>query len=551
MKKYTTSILIPARNEEWLARTIQDILENKNEETEIIIGLDGQWSPTGIEDHKDIVIVYYNNSLGQRQITNQLCKLSNARYIIKCDAHVAFDKDFDRKMMDAFAKTGDNVVMVPIMKNLHVFNWLCPDGHTRYQSPSGPCQHELEPGVQCGKETTKDVVWIAKQSPQSKSYSFDSEPHFQYYNDYCKRDKFKKDLEETGLTESMSLQGSFFMMTREKYWELNIGNEDFGSWGSQAIQIACSFWLSGGKVIINNNTWYSHMFRTQGGDFGFPYPQSGNQVNHAKKHAKKIFFEERWPQAIRPVSWLVERFWPVTYWKDEDLVALKEMESKVWPTKGIIYYTDNKLNLKIAHSVQKQLKKISEEKNIPIVSASLKPMPHFGKNIHLPLERGVLTMFKQILVALEASDADIIYFAEHDVLYHHSHFDFVPSKKDQFYYNTNWWKVRLSDKKVVGWSANQVSGLVAYREHLIAFYRNRVKELEENGVDKSYEPGRRDQSLYKTWKSEYPNIDIRHENNLTHGKWSKDDFKDKSTCIDWKETTIDKIESWEGLDKLF
>jgi hypothetical protein len=137
------------------------------------------------------------------------------------------------------------------------------------------------------------------------------------------------------------------------------------------------------------------------------------------------------------------------------------------------------------------------------------------------------------------------------VLYSPSHFDFVPLLNDQFYYNTNWWKVRLSDKKVVGWSANQVSGLVAYREHLLAFYRNRVKELEENGVDKSYEPGRRDKSLYKTWESEFPNIDIRHESNLTRGKWSKDDFKDKSTCIDWKETTIDKIEGWEGLDKLF
>ena len=52
------------------------------------------------------------------------------------------------------------------------------------------------------------VVWIAKTSPQSKSYCFDPEPHFQYFGEYCKTPEFKKDLEETNLTETMSLQWS-------------------------------------------------------------------------------------------------------------------------------------------------------------------------------------------------------------------------------------------------------------------------------------------------------------------------------------------------------
>lgn len=542
-KQYSISILIPSRNEEWLERTIQDILENKNDETEIIVGLDGQWSPTGVPDHKDVTVVYYPDSIGQRAMTDQLCELSDAKYIIKTDAHCAFDKDFDIKMLEAFEKSGDNVVMAPIMRNLHVFDLVCENGHRRYQGPSDPCK-------ECGKEVHKELVWNPKKSPQSKSYSFDFSPHFQYFSEYTKREKFKKDLEETGLTESMSLQGSFFMMTRENYYKLDIDSKEWPSWGSQGVQLACSFWLSGGKVLINHNTWYAHLFRTQK-DFGFPYAQSGKKVQQAKQYAKKLFFEERWDKAIRPVSWLVERFWPVTYWKDEDLKALKEMEKKSWPTRGAIYYTDNQLKVSIAHKVQKNIKKLCAERNIDLVSTSLKPMDNMGRNIHLPLQRGVLTMFKQILAALEASTADIIYFLEHDVMYHPSHFDFVPIKKDQFYYNTNWFKVRLSDGRAVGWAANQVSGLCAYREHLLDFYRKRVKELEENGIDRSYEPGRRDKKLYKTWKSEFPNIDIRHENNLTNGKWSINDFKDKSTCIEWKETTIDKIDGWEGLEKMF
>ena len=324
MKKYDLSILIPARNEMFLAKTVEDILSNIEGKTEIIIGLDGEWADPPIVDDPRVTLVYYPESVGQRGITNQLCKLSNAKYIIKTDAHCAFDKGFDVKMM---SKMKPNYTMAPIMRNLHAFNWKCPDGHTRYQGPSGPCKHIDETSKEeCGKETERDVVWIAKTSPQSKSYCFDSEPHFQYFGDWNKRPEGKPD--KNNLTESMSLQGSFFMVTRDKYWELNLSDETFGSWGSQGIEVACKTWLTGGKVMINHDTWYAHMFRTQGGDFGFPYNQSGRQVQNAKKHAKELFFNQKWKGGFYQLSWLVKRFWPIKGWTDEDLASLIESEKQ-------------------------------------------------------------------------------------------------------------------------------------------------------------------------------------------------------------------------------
>ena len=109
MKNYKLSILIPARREMFLARTIQDLIENKTDDTEIIIGLDGEFSDPPIIDHPDVKIFYVPESIGQRGMTNQLCKLSNAKYVAKTDAHCAFDKHFDKKMFDAFEKTGDNI----------------------------------------------------------------------------------------------------------------------------------------------------------------------------------------------------------------------------------------------------------------------------------------------------------------------------------------------------------------------------------------------------------------------------------------------------------
>ena len=521
MKQYDLSILIPSRNEMFLAKTIEDLIENKRGKTEIIAVLDGEWAEPGIDDHPDVTVIYHSESIGQRAATNEAARLSRAKYVMKVDAHCAFDEGFDVKLL---ADMQDDWTMAPTMRNLHVFNWVCPDGHSRYQGRSGPC---LEDG--CGKDTVRDIVWIAKKSPQSTSYRFDKDLHFQYFGEYKKKQKGQ-------LVESMSLQGSFFLLTREKYWELNICDEGHGSWGQQGTEVACKTWLSGGRVIINKNTWYAHMFRTQGGDFGFPYPNPG--VQKARDYSKKLWLENK-------LDWLTTKFKaPDWHVKPPPTPAPGGL------TKGIIFYTDNQLNLKIAHRVQRQLKRIG----LPIVSVSLKPMT-FGKNTCLPLKRGHLTMFKQILTALEASTADIVYFCEHDVMYHTAHFDFVPENAETFYYNTNVWKIR--DDNLALWVDNcrQVSGICVHRLAAIQHYRERIAYVEEHGFQRKmgFEPGTHDRVAFPTrftssaWQAKYPNLDIRHNNNLTRNRWSPDLFRDKRNCQGWTETTVDKIDGWEEM----
>src|SRR3972149_9413036 len=119
--QYKLSILIPSRNEEFLARTIQDILENMSDQTEIIALRDGAWADPAISQHPRVNVIYLPESIGQRAATNLACKLSKAKYVAKVDAHTSYDKGFDRKMIEAFKETGDNVVMAPTMRNLHCF----------------------------------------------------------------------------------------------------------------------------------------------------------------------------------------------------------------------------------------------------------------------------------------------------------------------------------------------------------------------------------------------------------------------------------------------
>lgn len=515
----TLTIVIPARNEEFIGLTVEDILKNIEGNTDIIVALDGYTVPIPpIPQDKRVTILGYHESIGQRAATNNAVRLSKSKYIAKCDAHCSFDKGFDVKLM---RRMKPEYTMVPIMRNLWVFDWKCKNGHTRYQGPSGPC-------TECGEPTFKDMKWIGKESPQSTAYCFDSEPHFQYENsrkktkeyldgivvgyklfidpsftttdslegvvpfsvsgsqpasltsiislltDFARSHHFTSSsnllrlgqdmpmntvglpsidgsgsvgvnevkiigdkpqvegvttspvltdvvnngdvlpsssgnlsnepsvdkpvceflipevgtfsittsinptspipttrkvinsdlikelnnklggefvynektnrfhngsvaletINDKDLTETMSLQGSFWMLTRDKYWELNICDEEFGSWGSQGIQVAVSTWLSGGRVVCNHDTWYAHCFRTQGSDFGFPYELSGRQTERAKKLARNKLHENKWPKQIHPSSWLIEKFWPygkhkdgTPFWSEKDLTELKKAET--------------------------------------------------------------------------------------------------------------------------------------------------------------------------------------------------------------------------------
>jgi len=515
------SILIPSRNEEFLARTIQDILENMEGDTEIIVGLDGKWAEPRILDHPKVTIVHVSESIGQRAMTNQLCRLSKAKYVLKCDAHCAFDKGFDVKMMKLMEP---DITMIPVMRNLHAFDWVCPDGHRRYQSPSGPC-------TICGKPTVKDVVWIPKTNPQSTAYRFDKTMHFQYWNAFGKAQK-------GDLTETLSIQGSCFMLTREKYWELDICSDtQFHSWGQQGVEVALKTHLSGGRVLVNRTTWYAHMFRTQGGDFSFPYPQKGSLVQKNRQISRELFQQNNWKGAKHSFEWLIKKFNP----PDWNLGV---------PTKGVLYYTDNALNMKFAGAIRKQIMK----SGLNITSSSLKPMKFGITNVVTHSKRGYKTMFKQILKGLKAMKEDIVYFCEADVLYHPDHFKFTPSKKDTWYYNGNYWMLRLKDGFAVHYNVSPLSGLVVYRESAIKHFKERIKMIEKLG-DK-YEPrhmgfepfthGRIkwDYSCsFELFMPENPNIDITHGGNSTWKRWKQKDFRRKPTF--WEESKDYNITSWD------
>ena len=226
-------------------------------------------------------------------------------------------------------------------------------------------------------------------------------------------------------------------------------------------------------------------------------------------------------------------------------------------TQGIIYYTDNRLEEPIFSIVQKQISR----SGLPIVSVSLKPI-EFGDNIVVAGNPGYPTMVNQIITGLEHSTADLVFFCEHDVLYHKSHFDFLRPQKDTYYYNLNNFRWDYPHNRAISYDGlTSLSQLCANRQLALNHFRMRQAKMKQVGLEKfslpdphqarlwGYEPGRKKrrngaflEEPSATWTSPFPNIDIRHPGTFSLPKVRLKDFRHKPSG--WVESSIDSLPGW-------
>jgi len=85
--------------------------------------------------------------------------------------------------------------------------------------------------------------------------------------------------------------------------------------------------------------------------------------------------------------------------------------------------------------------------------------------------------------------------------------------------------------------------MVCFRNKALEFYREKVRQMEAGEWNKHYEP----QLGRGSFQSEFPNIDIRHDSNLTKNRWSKKDFRNQKNTEGWIE--VKEINGWEGLNE--
>ena len=125
------SVIIPARNEVFLGKTIEDLLTKSVGEIEIIAVLDGYWPQPKIPDDDRLILIHRGSPLGMRAAINAAAAIAHGKYLMKCDAHCMFAPGFDEVLK---ADCEENWIVIPRRLRLDAENW-CIEESSKHKVP--------------------------------------------------------------------------------------------------------------------------------------------------------------------------------------------------------------------------------------------------------------------------------------------------------------------------------------------------------------------------------------------------------------------------------
>lgn len=216
------SILIPAYKEPYLQKTIDDLLAKAEGKIEIIVTLDGYWPDPPLKDDKRVHVLHFGKSHGMRAAINGAAALAHGDYLMKCDAHCIFGQGFDRILLQDIQ---DNWVVIPRRYQLDVEKWEVMSDR--------PIDYE------------KLIIHKTRNKFHGEEWRTRAEQ--------------RKDIL---IDETMSFQGSCWFMSR-KHWDAlgELDEQNYGRFVQEPTEIGMKTWASGGKIMVNKNTWYAHKHR--------------------------------------------------------------------------------------------------------------------------------------------------------------------------------------------------------------------------------------------------------------------------------------------------
>lgn len=277
------SIVIPSRNEQFLGKTIEDLLAKAKGEIEIIAILDGYWPEPAIVNDPRVILLHRGKSRGMRNGINSAVAIAKGDYIMKIDAHCMVSEGYD---VDLASSCEDNWVVIPRRKRLDAENWAIqdvgkPDVDYEYLSfPDNPSDFG-GPGLN-GRIWTERIV----------------------------------ERKEIMLDENLSFQGSCWFIPRDYFYKLELMDEaNYGTFWNEAQEIGFKSWLSGGKVMTNKNVWYAHLHK--GKKYGRGYNLDYSQLPVGATYTKKWMTNSAWDKQTVPFETLIERFSPLPGWPDD------------------------------------------------------------------------------------------------------------------------------------------------------------------------------------------------------------------------------------------
>lgn len=277
------SVIIPSCYDPHLQKTINSVLKNASGEIEVLPVLDGYVPKRKIKADRRVKPIFFAWNQGMRPAINAGLARARGKYIMKCDSHCAFGAGFD-KIMTEYCE--EDWLMIP----------------RRY--------------------SLKEAVWRRGINKPYRDY------HYLTYPGLSSQDWFQRGFERSApcydIDDTMIFQGSCWFANK-KYFMKRVGQLDarreaYSPFGGEQVEVGLKYWLGGGEVKIIKKTWYAHLNKRphhyQAGIYSRRY-KSNPWIYASRAWMAKHWMGNEEPGMIHPISWLIEKFWPVPSWPED------------------------------------------------------------------------------------------------------------------------------------------------------------------------------------------------------------------------------------------
>jgi glycosyltransferase involved in cell wall biosynthesis len=274
----TVSVLIPARNEQFLQKTVDDLFAKAATDIEVIVLLDGCESP--IKERRNLLILRRDEPAGMRAAINSCANSAHGKFYLKIDAHCMVAEGFDAALM---ADCDRDWIVVPRRYALDAESWKIepnPKYPIDYHYLSYPWANPAEPGLH-------GVPWR-------------------------ERTRARKDIL---VDDEMSSQGSCWFMHGYYFHRMAfMRTNGYGPFAQEFQELGLNCWLNGGRVVVNKSVWYAHLHK--GHRYGRGYPLTAGEMQRSAAWSLDYWWNDRAPRFTHQFDWLIDRFWPVPGWPE-------------------------------------------------------------------------------------------------------------------------------------------------------------------------------------------------------------------------------------------
>lgn len=272
------TVVIPSADPRFLRQTVDGLFANAAGDVEVIVSADG-YAPD-MAPRKGLTVLTHERR-GMRGALNAARAHVTGEFVMKTDEHCLFAEGYDEILKQ---DCPDRAMLIPRRYSLDAEAWAIEN------NPKGPRDyHYLTSPVWSIREradySIQGMEWPARTRERIGGPAVD---------------------------ETMSLQGSCYVMTRAHYERLGpLQEQGYGTFAQEPQELGLKTQLGGGVMLTTKRTWYAHLHK--GKKYGRGYRPDRAEI--AAGHEYSAWYWMTQP-AMRA---FIEHWWPVPTWPADTL----------------------------------------------------------------------------------------------------------------------------------------------------------------------------------------------------------------------------------------